>query len=64
VSTEPVLGHAPGPFGLNDLDFPGFRPELGACAAAEVHFARADDDVTIAYPVAWDGSVTMVVGSP
>lgn len=21
------------PFGLNDLDFPGFRPELGACGA-------------------------------
>ena len=34
------------------------------CAAAEAHFARADDDVTMAYPVAWDGSVTMVVVSP
>ena len=32
VSKEPVPGQAPGPFGLNDLDYCGFRPGLGPAA--------------------------------
>jgi len=56
-----------GPFGLNDLDFCGVPPRtrcLRRSLRPEVRYARADDGVTIAYSVAGDGPVTIVVVSP
>ena len=67
MSEGPGPGHAPWPFGLNDLDVCGVPPRtrcLRRSLRPEVRDARASEGVTIAYPVAGDGPVTMVVVPP
>ena len=60
-------GHAPWPFGLNDHGVCGVPPRtrcLRRSLRPEVRYARAENGVTTAYPVAGDGPVTIVVVSP